>query len=121
MVDEDRYRMFVKVLEDLEFKKRIAMVVGYVLSKGGWASFIEIERYTGLRQPEISWTLKDLRKFGWLLERNVRTGKIGRSRKEINIDIKKMIEDISKQKEEQIKRICTALDKLKILINDSFD
>ncbi len=66
-LSDEEYRL-VTILRDLGFKKMTACVLVY-LANVKETSSRNIERGTGLRQPEVSLAMKELEKRGWVAER----------------------------------------------------
>ena len=70
-------REFAEILRSLGMNRNTAILITYLASVGESASR-EIELGAGLRQPEVSIAMRDLRDKNWVSEREVRTGGKGR-------------------------------------------
>jgi predicted transcriptional regulator len=65
-LSDEEYRL-VTILRDLGFKKTTACVLVY-LTNVREASSRDIERGTGLRQPEVSLAIKEMDAWGWIAQ-----------------------------------------------------
>ena len=70
-------REFAEILRSLGMNRKTAILITYLASVGESTSR-EIELGAGLRQPEASIAMRDLRDKNWVSEREVRTGCKGR-------------------------------------------
>ena len=103
---------FVDLLVKNGLKPKIARTLAYLTGKEEVKS-IEIERDTGLRQPEVSIAIQYLRKRGWVKKRDIKKqGKgrpvhayrlahpLGKIIGEIEVDRRKLINDLEKNLED---------------------
>ena len=68
---------FANILRSLGMNRNVAILITY-LSSVGEATTREIELGAGLRQPEVSIAMRDLRDNNWVGEREVKIGGKGR-------------------------------------------
>lgn len=68
---------FANILRSLGMNRNVAILITY-LSSVGEATSREIELGAGLRQPEVSIAMRDLRDKNWIREREVQSGGKGR-------------------------------------------
>jgi predicted transcriptional regulator len=71
---------FVQGLQDLGINRNVAHLITYLKSVGE-ASSRDIEKSTGLRQPEVSIAMRKLRERDWLTEREIKHEGKGRPMK----------------------------------------
>lgn len=76
VLDDDDLK-FVDILHSLGIKRTVAILITYLASVGE-ATSREIELGAGLKQPEVSIAMRDLRGENWVSEREVKTGGKGR-------------------------------------------
>ncbi len=107
----------VELLSEAGLNKNIARVVVY-LSKVGEAVSREIEREANLRQPEVSLAMKELKKMGWIKEREIKKKGKGRPLKsyKLSLDIKDIVKDLVKKKREEIRKLEKDLEDLEKLV-----
>jgi predicted transcriptional regulator len=74
---DDKDREFADILRSLGVQRNTAILITY-LASAGEATSREIELGAGLRQPEVSIAMRDLRDKNWISEREVKTGGKGR-------------------------------------------
>lgn len=95
----------VKLLYEAALKKNTARIIVY-LHTAGEADSRKIERSTGLRQPEVSLAMKELKNWGWAKEKEIKKKGKGRPLKSFKLatDFKEVIREmVDKKKEEQKK------------------
>ncbi|MHB8361645.1 MAG: MarR family transcriptional regulator [Thermoplasmataceae archaeon] len=66
-----------KFLTESDIPRSVAYTLVYIRNKGEITS-VEIERETGLRQPEVSIAMQWLRRKGWINKRNMKKEGKGR-------------------------------------------
>ena len=74
---DDEDREFAEILRSLGMDRNTAILITY-LASAGEATSREVELGAGLRQPEVSIAMRDLRENNWVGEREVKTGGKGR-------------------------------------------
>lgn len=70
-------RVLVDLLARAHTPRRLALVL-VLLAARGEATSRDIETYTGLRQPEVSTAMTDLRERGWVMKRDIKKEGKGR-------------------------------------------
>jgi predicted transcriptional regulator len=70
-------REFADIFRSLGMNRNTAILITYLASAGESTSR-EVELGAGLRQPEVSIAMRDLRDKNWVSEREVKTGGKGR-------------------------------------------
>ena len=68
---------FAGILQSLGMPRTVAILITY-LAIAGEATSRQIQQATGLNQPEISITIRDIRDENWIDDREVKTGAKGR-------------------------------------------
>ena len=100
------------ILSDIP--RSVAYTLVYIRDKGEITS-VEIERETGLRQPEVSIAMQWLRRKGWINKRNMKKEGKGRPihgyklSKEFNEILEEIIQDLTAE----IGEINSKIDQLK--------
>lgn len=74
---DDEDREFADILRSLGMQRNTAILITF-LASAGEATSREIELGAGLKQPEVSIAMRDLRDKNWVSEREVKTGGKGR-------------------------------------------
>jgi predicted transcriptional regulator len=67
----------IRLLMQTGMSRNLARTLVFLASRGETTS-LEIEKGTGLRQPEVSVSMKELRRRGWATKRDVRKEGKGR-------------------------------------------
>lgn len=75
LTEEDEKLAKILILSDIP--RSVAYTLAYIRGKGEITS-VEIERETGLRQPEVSISMQWLRRKGWINKRNMKKEGKGR-------------------------------------------
>ena len=75
---------------------------------------MDIDRRANLRQPEVSLAMKELKKRGWVEEREIKRKGRGRAFKcyKLAVDFKKIVKDLVEKKREELKEIERKLEEL---------
>ncbi|KUK94113.1 MAG: ArsR family transcriptional regulator [Methanothrix sp.] len=95
---DDEDREFADILRSLGMERNTAILITY-LASAGEATSREIELGAGLRQPEVSIAMRDLRDKNWVGEREVKTG--GKGRPSLVYALASPIDDIIKHIEDE--------------------
>jgi len=95
---DDEDREFADILRSLGMERNTAILITY-LASAGEATSREIELGAGLRQPEVSIAMLDLRDKNWVGEREVKTG--GKGRPSLVYALASPIDDIIKHIEDE--------------------
>ncbi|MCL4335004.1 MAG: SMC-Scp complex subunit ScpB [Candidatus Thermoplasmatota archaeon] len=99
LTEEDEKLAKFLILSDIP--RSVAYTLAYIRGKGEITS-VEIERETGLRQPEVSISMQWLRRKGWINKRNMKKEGKGRPvhgyklSKNFNEVLEEIIQDLTK-------------------------
>ena len=105
------------VLVSLGLSRPIARTLSYLRNLKE-ATSMDLERGTGLRQPEVSVVIKDLKERDWISEREGKNLGKGRPYKIYSLkkDFKEIIASFEKQKTKEFNEIQLKIKRLKELI-----
>ena len=110
--------MLADLLIECGMDRRVAKVLAY-LSEVEKATSREIEINLGMRQPEVSLTMKKLKELGWVSV-VVESKKSGKGRPQnvyiLNCNIKEIIKEFIREKREEIQELNEKLGKLEEII-----
>jgi len=116
VLDDDDHE-FVDLLHSLGVQRNVAKVITY-LAVAGESTSREIERGTGMRQPEVSIAMRTLRRENWVREWEIKSteGK-GRPSKvyALNTPVDEIIRSIEDQKQKKSAEAMESIRKLKEL------
>lgn len=103
-------------LISLKLSRPIARTLSYLRNKNE-ATSVELERSTGLRQPEISIVSKELKERGWINEREEKTQGKGRPYKiyMLKIGFDEIVAQLEKQHEKVVEVGQKKIERLKEL------
>ncbi len=89
-----------------DVNKHVAKVFAYLLGNDEVKS-IDIQKATGLKQPEVSIAIRKLEDRGWVTKRTINLGKSGRPFYEysLNMELDDIIAEIEGLEKEKIKEI----------------
>ncbi len=99
LTEEDEKLAKFLILSDVP--RSVAYTLAYMRDKGEITS-VQIERETGLRQPEVSISMQWLRRKGWINKRNMKKEGKGRPvhgyklSKDFNEILEEIIQDLTK-------------------------
>ncbi len=99
LTDEDEKLAKFLILSDVP--RSVAYTLAFMRDKGEITS-VQIERETGLRQPEVSISMQWLRRKGWINKRNMKKEGKGRPvhgyklSKDFNEILEEIIQDLTK-------------------------
>jgi predicted transcriptional regulator len=112
--DKDREK--VRAMMDLGVDRRVANTIIYLMEEPGFS--MDIEEGTGLKQPEVSTAIRDLRNRGWLEEEKINEGGQGRPRVRFTLSAgtEDVMEFVMKDSVESINRIEQAISKFEALM-----
>ena len=117
-VADEKDMDFVKGLQSLGVNRNVASLITYLknVEKG---SSKDIERFTGLRQPEISTAMRTLRSMGWVFEHEVKNPGKGGGRPlkiyALRATIEEIIEHYEAEKSQESAQTIEAIQRLKEL------
>lgn len=102
------------VLTSLGLSRPIAKTLSY-LKDLKEATSVELERVTGLRQPEVSIVMRDLKERDWISEREEKKPGKGRPFKiySLKLSFKEIIASFEKQKMKEFKEIQSNIKRLR--------
>jgi predicted transcriptional regulator len=107
----------IEGLHSLGVNRNVASLITYLKNvKEG--SSRDIERFTSMRQPEVSIAMRTLREMGWISERDVRSpGVGGRPMKmyALHATIEEILEHYEAKKNQESTRTIEAIQRLKEL------
>jgi predicted transcriptional regulator len=115
---DDEDLEFADIMRRLGMQREVATLITY-LARAGEATSKEIERATGLRQPEVSEVIQDLRGENMIEVREVKIG--GKGRPSLFYTLRTPMQDIIRRLEdEKLKEHAEAMEsvrKLKELVS----
>ncbi len=97
---------------------RNASILITILAKAGCLTSREIQKCTGLRQPDVSLGIKILREKNWLHEFAFKREKMGRSEKiyALNTSVSDIVEFIEREKLQELNKATEDIRRLKVLL-----
>jgi predicted transcriptional regulator len=106
----------VELLMGTGMPKNVAKTVAFLRKKEESTS-IEVEASTGLRQPEVSIAVQELRRRKWIVKRDLK--KEGKGRPihlyKLSLPFEKIIEALEKEERKRIERIAGNIEQLKTM------
>ena len=95
---DEKNEEIADVFISLGMRRPIARVLSY-LKNGNEVTSVELERETGLHQPEVSIAAKELKEYGWINEREEKKPGKGRPYKvySLKVGFNKIIAQLEKQ------------------------
>jgi predicted transcriptional regulator len=115
VADESDFE-FAQLLQDLGIKRNVAHLITY-LNGVEEASSKDIEKFTGLRQPEVSIAMRTLRERDWITEREIKHEGKGRPMKiyKLNATVDRIINYYEAEKAYESNQTKMAIQRLKEL------
>jgi predicted transcriptional regulator len=115
---DDRNIEFVDILRRLGMQRNVAKIITY-LTVAGESNSREIERGTGMRQPEVSIAMRTLRRENWVREWEIKTEGKGRPSKvyALSTPVDEIIGSIEDQKQKESAEVMESIQKLKGLVS----
>ena len=115
-ISDEKDLVFVQVLESLGMKRTVASVITYLKDLKERSSR-DIEVATGLRQPEVSIAMQNLRERNWLTEHEIKSSGKGRPLKiyALQATIDEIINYYEAEKAQESTQTMVAIQKLKEL------
>lgn len=113
-VFDDTDLEFIDILRNLNISRNVASTLAY-LSSVDEATSKDLELGSQLRQPEVSIAMRELRKSGWLEEREVKKEGKGRPMKvyRLSIPMSEIVVHLENQTRLNAKRTMRNIEKLK--------
>lgn len=107
---------FASILIQIGLKRNVAKVLTY-LAAVTEATSREIEIGSGLRQPEVSIAMREIRKLEWVVERDEKNPGKGRPYRiyRLNKSLPQIVEFLEAEKSKESERIMKQIEKLKSL------
>jgi predicted transcriptional regulator len=117
-VADEKDMDFVEGLQSLGVNRNVASLITYLKNvKKGPSK--DLERFTGLRQPEISTAMRTLSNMGWIFEHEVKSPEKGGGRPlkiyALRATIEEIIEHYETEKNQESTRTIEAIQRLKEL------
>ncbi len=111
---DEKNEEIADTLISLGMKRPIARVLSYLKNRNEVTS-VELERETGLRQPEVSIAAKELKEYGWINEREEKKPGKGRPHKvySLKVGFNKIIAQLEKQQRKAIDEMQKNIKRLK--------
>ena len=92
VINEEKDSEIIRCLQNLGINKSVARLIAY-LKDMNERSYQDIEKATGLRQPEVSIAMRALRERGWINERDIK--KNTRARTSKTYALRQTLEEVS--------------------------
>lgn len=107
---------FASILISIGLKRNVAKVLTY-LAAASEATSREIEIGSGLRQPEVSIAMREIRRLDWVMERDEKNPGKGRPYRiyRLSKSLPEIVEFLEAEKSKESQRIMTQIEKLKFL------
>ena len=111
---DEKNEEIADTLISLGMKRPIARVLSYLKNRNEVTS-VELERETGLRQPEVSIATKELKEYGWINEREEKKKGKGRPHKvySLKVGFNKIIAQLEKQQRKAVDEMQKNIERLK--------
>jgi predicted transcriptional regulator len=103
-------------LISLGISRTVARVLSYLQSSNEVTS-MELERESGLRQPEVSIAMKELKERGWINEREEKKPGKGRPYKvySLKVEFDEIIAELERQQRKAVDEVQINIERLKAL------
>lgn len=107
---------FASILIQIGLKRNVAKVLSY-LAAVTEATSREIEIGSGLRQPEVSIAMREIRRLDWVIERDEKNPGKGRPYRiyRLNKSLSEIVEILEAEKSKESERIMEQIERLKSL------
>ena len=107
---------FASILIQIGLKRNVAKVLTH-LAAVAEATSREIEIGSGLRQPEVSIAMREIRKLEWVVERDEKNPGKGRPYRiyRLNKSLPQIVEFLEAEKSKESEKIMKQIEKLKSL------
>ncbi len=115
---DEKNEEIVDILISLGMSRPVARVLSY-LKNGNEVTSVELEKGTGLHQPEVSIAMKELEENGWINKREEKKPSKGRPYKvySLRVGFNKIIAELEKQQKKAIDNTQKTIERLKELGN----
>ncbi len=103
-------------LISLGIKRPIARILSY-LKLGDETTSVDLERNTGLRQPEVSIAMRELKQYDWINERENKKPSKGRPYRiySLKVSFDEIVAHLERQKKKAVDETLSKLERLKKL------
>lgn len=107
---------FASILIQLGLKRNVAKVLAY-LAAVAEATSREIEIGSGLRQPEVSIAMREIRRLDWIVERDEKNPGKGRPYRiyRLNKSLPEIVDFLEAEKSKESERMMEQIERLKSL------
>ena len=115
-VFDERDFEFIEILRNFNIPRNIALTLVY-LSNVEEATSQDLEIGSGLRQPEVSIAMRELKRLGWIDEREVKKEGKGRPTNiyKLTVTMPEIVVRLEKQTVQEAQRTVENIEKLKKL------
>ena len=113
---DEKNEEIADALISLGMSRPFARVLSY-LKNGNEVMSMELERGTGLRQPEVSMAMRELNERGWISEREEKKPGKGRPNKiyKLKIGFDEIVDELEKQQKKAVDELQMNIKRLKEL------
>ncbi len=113
---DEKNEEIADTLISLGMRRPIARVLSY-LQNGNEVTSVELEKETGLHQPEVSIAMKELEENGWISEREEKKPGKGRPYKvySLKVGFDEIITELEKQQRKAVDETFERIERLKEL------
>ncbi len=107
----------IRLMSSMEISHNVARTLVCLAAMEECTS-VQIERTTGLRQPEVSIAIQELRDRGWVAKRDIKRERKGRPvhSYRLNRPFERIISNINAAEKTRIKKMEAALGRLRTLV-----
>ena len=111
---DEKDEEIASTLISLSMSRPVARTLSY-LQNGNEITSIELERGTGLRQPEVSIAMKELEERGWISEREEKKPGKGRPNKvySLKVGFDEIVADLENQQKKAVDEAQAKIERLR--------
>lgn len=111
-----RDEVLVELLMGTGMQKNIAMTLAFMRKKEETTS-LEVEASTGLRQPEVSLAVQELRRRKWIIKRDLKKESKGRPLHiyKLALPFVRIVETLEKEERKRVEHIESNIEQLKAM------
>ncbi len=116
----DKEEELIRLLSSMEISKNVARTLVCLQAEEECTS-VQIERSTGLRQPEVSIAIQELRDRGWVVKKDIKRSRKGRPVHDYRLarPFSEIIAAIDTGEKARIRKMEAALGRLRVLVKRS--
>ncbi len=113
---DEKDEEIANALISLGMSRNVARVLSYLQNKNEVTS-VELERESGLRQPEVSIAMRELKERDWINEREEKKPGKGRPHKvySLKVGFDEIIAQLEQQQEKEVDEVQIRIERLKAL------